>query len=229
MFHYLDTITNTKGDSLPGWQVECVLLSDGSTVVDIYADENGTPIASVSGVTNRAISDAEGNYDFFVDVGDYSLRFYSAEGIYQRLVRYVNMTGATSVGGVPEATGANVWSGVGDEYVSPDAVLAACTPVALTSSATITPDFAAGANFTLTLAHNTTLANPSNMKPGLSCGTITITQDGTGSRTMAYGSKWKFPGGAQLLSTDPAAIDVISYQVISSTLIYATIGKGLAS
>ena len=93
MFHYFNTITNTKGDSLPGWQVECVLLADGSTVVPIYADESSTPIVTVSGVANRAVADAYGNFDFFVIPGNYSLKYYDANGVYRRTVRYLNMSG----------------------------------------------------------------------------------------------------------------------------------------
>lgn len=93
MFHWFGTVTNTKGDSLTGWQVECVHLSDGSTVVPIYADENLTPVQSVSGLSNRVLSDADGNYDFFVPEGTYSLRFYNAQGVFQRLQRYLPMYG----------------------------------------------------------------------------------------------------------------------------------------
>jgi hypothetical protein len=97
MFHYFDTITNTRGDSLAGWQVECVLLSDGSTVVDIFADESGTPISSVSGVANRAVTDENGNYDFYVPSGTYSLRIYNSSGVFQRLQRYLPMYGTDYV------------------------------------------------------------------------------------------------------------------------------------
>lgn len=99
MFHYFDTITNTRGDSLVGWQVECVQLADGATVVPIFADENSTPILSVSGAANRAVTDENGNYDFFVPSGVYSLRIYNAQGIFQRLQRYLPMYGqdATSL------------------------------------------------------------------------------------------------------------------------------------
>lgn len=93
MFHYFDTITNTRGDSLPNWQVEVVQVSDGTTVVPIFADENETPIATVSGVTNRAVADENGNYDFFVPSGTYSLRFYNAQGVFQRTQRYLPMYG----------------------------------------------------------------------------------------------------------------------------------------
>ncbi len=93
--------------------------------------------------------------------------------------------------------------------------------VALTDGATITPDFAAGNNFSVTLGGNRTLANPSNLTAGQS-GTIVITQDGTGSRTAAWGSSWKWPGGtAPTLTTTASAVDVIAYYVESATRITA--------
>lgn len=93
--------------------------------------------------------------------------------------------------------------------------------VALTDGATITPDFSAGNNFSVTLAGNRTLANPTNLTAG-QAGTIVITQDGTGSRTLAYGGNWKFPGGtAPTLTTTAAAVDVIAYYVESASRITA--------
>jgi len=65
---------------------------------------------------------------------------------------------------------------------------------ALTDGATITPDFAVANNFSVTLGGNRTLANPSNITAGQS-GSIFITQDGTGSRTLAYGTNYDFAGG----------------------------------
>jgi hypothetical protein len=79
----------------------------------------------------------------------------------------------------------------------------------------------------LTLAHNATLANPSNFKVGQS-GIIEITQDGTGSRTMAYGSNWKFPGGSPTLSTTAGAIDCISYVVTASGRILCNLAKAFS-
>lgn len=222
MYHHFDTITNTKGDSLPGWQVECVLLSDGSTVVDIYADENGTPISSVSGVTNRAVADEYGEVSFFVETGEYSLRFYNAEGVFQRLRRFINMQGAA-------ATAAQLWEGAAtDAYISPAVMQEACAPTTLTSGTTITPNFNLGANFDLTLAHNATLANPTNAQVG-DCGVILVQQDATGSRTLAYGSQWKFPGGAPTLSTTANAIDTITYCVMRTGVIVCGLAKAYAS
>lgn len=93
--------------------------------------------------------------------------------------------------------------------------------VALTDGATITPDFSAGNNFSVTLGGNRTLANPTNLTAGQS-GTIVITQDGTGSRTLAYGSNWKFPNGtAPTLTTTASAVDVLVYFVESASRITA--------
>ena len=83
----------------------------------------------------------------------------------------------------------------------------------LTDGATVTPDMADSNNFTLTLGGNRTLANPSNLTAGQS-GSIFLVQDGTGSRTLAYGSQYDFIGGtAPTLSTSPNAIDRIDYIV----------------
>ena len=51
-------------------------------------------------------------------------------------------------------------------------------------------------------------------------------QDGTGSRTLAYGTSWDFPGGtAPTLSTDAAAVDRIDYIVHTSTDVHAVLTK----
>ena len=95
------------------------------------------------------------------------------------------------------------------------------TITALTDGATITPNFNNANNFSVTLGGNRTLANPTNLTAGQS-GVIVITQDGTGSRTLAYGSYFKFPGGtAPTLTTTASAVDVLAYYVESSTRITA--------
>lgn len=87
------------------------------------------------------------------------------------------------------------------------------TVSALTDGATITPDFAVANNFSVTLGGNRTLANPSNLTAGQS-GSIFISQDATGSRTLAYGSQYDFAGGtAPTLSTAANAVDRIDYVV----------------
>lgn len=90
----------------------------------------------------------------------------------------------------------------------------------LTDGATITPDFGANQNFTVTLGGNRALANPSNMVVGQT-GSIFIVQDGTGSRTLSYGSSYDFAGGtAPTLTTAASAVDRIDYIVRTSTSIH---------
>ena len=90
----------------------------------------------------------------------------------------------------------------------------------LTDGANISVDLAASNNFSATLAGNRTLDNPTNIVAGQS-GSIFIVQDGTGSRTLAYGSYYDFAGGtAPTLTTDASAVDRIDYLVRSATSIH---------
>lgn len=102
------------------------------------------------------------------------------------------------------------------------------TVVALTDASSIATDLSLGNNFSVTLGGSRTLANPTNIVAGQS-GVITITQDGTGSRTLAYGSYFKFAGGsAPVLSTAAGAVDDLAYYVESSTRIVAKLIAGVA-
>jgi len=92
---------------------------------------------------------------------------------------------------------------------------------ALSDGSTITPDFNDSNNFSVTLGGNRTLANPSNLTVGQS-GSIFVTQDGTGSRTLAYGSYWDFAGGTvPTLTTTASAVDRIDYVVRTTGSIHA--------
>jgi len=92
---------------------------------------------------------------------------------------------------------------------------------ALTDASTIAVDMSVGNNFSVTLGGNRTLGNPTNLTAGQS-GVIFITQDGTGSRTLAYSSYWDFPSQtAPTLTTTANAVDVLVYTVRSSTSIAA--------
>ncbi len=92
---------------------------------------------------------------------------------------------------------------------------------AISYASTITLDFRTANNFSTTLTGNVTFANPSNISAGQS-GVIFITQDGTGSRTAAFGSYWDFSEGtAPTLSTGASAVDMIAWIARSSTKISA--------
>ena len=76
-------------------------------------------------------------------------------------------------------------------------------------------------NFSCTMAHNITFANPTNDTAGQS-GSIFLTQDGTGSRTASWGTDWDFIGGtAPTLTTTAAAVDRIDYVIKDATNIHA--------
>lgn len=93
------------------------------------------------------------------------------------------------------------------------------TPVALTDAATVAVDLSLGNFYTLLIGGNRTLGAPTNQTAGQS-GVIVITQDGTGSRTLAYNSVYKFPSGtAPTLTTTANAVDVLVYYVESATRI----------
>ena len=92
--------------------------------------------------------------------------------------------------------------------------------VGLTDAATILVDFNAGNNFSVTLGANRTLGQPSNQVVGQS-GSFFITQDGTGSRTLAYHADYKWVGGAApTLSTAANAVDRIDYIVAAANKIH---------
>jgi hypothetical protein len=127
-----------------------------------------------------------------------------------------------------ETTAAQYRANTADKVLSTDQVWSAADYVSLTDAATIAVDMSTFINATVTLAGNRTLGNPTNTKNGQS-GVIEIVQDGTGSRTLAYGSNWEFAGGsAPTLSTTAGATDALYYTVRSSTRIWASLVKALA-
>jgi len=95
----------------------------------------------------------------------------------------------------------------------------------LTDGTSIATDLALANNYVVTLGGNRTLANPTNQVAGQS-GSIFIVQDGTGGRTLAYGTDWEFAGGAApTLSTAANAIDRLDYIVRASGSIHAILTK----
>lgn len=98
---------------------------------------------------------------------------------------------------------------------------------ALSDGATIATDCSLGNVFTVTLGGNRTLSNPTNMAAGASYAWI-ITQDGTGGRTLAYGTAFKFPGGTDpVLSTGAADVDIMT-GISDGTSVYCATQKDFA-
>jgi hypothetical protein len=125
-----------------------------------------------------------------------------------------------------EVTTAEYLANTADRGLSTDQTWAAADPVGLTDAATIALDMSTFINGTVTLGGNRTLGNPTNTKR--QSGWIAITQDGTGSRTLAYASNWEFAGGsAPVLSTAAGTKDVLFYTVLSSTSILGNLVKNV--
>ena len=93
--------------------------------------------------------------------------------------------------------------------------------VAISTAATITIDMSTANNFELTLDGNYTIGNPTNIVKGQS-GFIAITQDGTGSRTVGWGTHWDFPASTPpTLSTGANSVDIVAYYARTTTSIAA--------
>lgn len=98
----------------------------------------------------------------------------------------------------------------------------------LTDGASIAWDLSASQVAKVTLGGNRALANPTNMIDG---GTyiLRVIQDGTGSRTLAYGANYDFgAAGTPVLTTTAAKMDVITC-VSNGTKMYCSISKGFTA
>lgn len=128
-----------------------------------------------------------------------------------------------------QATAANWRGNVADKLLNPNAVWSSMSETTLTDAATIAWDMQTGFDFIVTLSANRTLANPTNTKVGQK-GRLIIQQDATGSRTVTWGANYKFANGtAPTLSTAANALDVLYYDVRSSTYIIISLaGRAFA-
>lgn len=143
-----------------------------------------------------------------------------------------NIRTALGLGGaavMEETTAAQFRANTADKLLSTDQVWSAAASVVLTPGTTVSLDLSSGINFTLAMGGNYTLAAPTNGKAG-QCGCIEISQDATGSRTLAYNAAWKFANGTDpTLSTAASTKDLLFYQVLADgSSVYATLVKAIA-
>jgi len=93
--------------------------------------------------------------------------------------------------------------------------------IRLTDGATITANLAQSCSFVVTLGGSRTMANATNALAGQS-GVIFVQQDGTGSRTLSFGTGWRFPGNtAPTLTTTASAVDMIVFTAWNTSNIAA--------
>ena len=111
-------------------------------------------------------------------------------------IKSLTSNGQTQIDGLPATGTVNDWSAGQTGAID-----------ALTSATTITPDMANGNHCSVTLAHNATFANPTNIVAGQT-GSIFITQYRTRTRTASWGyyGDWS-AGKAPTLTATHVAVD----------------------
>lgn len=180
-------------------------------------------IATITTGSGTTVAIAAGSVEWVFCVGSNTIYRMAipATALSGTAASFRTLAGLGTISTEDEATAAQIRANTASKAMATDKAWSAVDTVALTDAATIAVDMSTFLNASVTLGGNRTLGNPSNTKNGQS-GLIYITQDGTGSRTLAYASNWKFSRGtAPTLTTTAGAIDVISYQVKSSTFIMA--------
>jgi len=176
-----------------------------------------------AGLAKSVTAQSSNTWNIDVD-GSQNLRVFSVDGSGAGNTA-LQASPANTLTGAWLASVADVRAGSVSRILSPQSVFSAAALNTIAFNSIETIDLSTGWNFALAATGNFTLANPTNLKVGQT-GMIIITQDATGSRTIAYGSFWKFPSGAsKALSTTPNAVDVLYYAVVGSGAIYASLQK----
>jgi len=91
----------------------------------------------------------------------------------------------------------------------------------LSDGSTITVNFTSGIHHNVTLGGNRTLSHSNTSSAIGQSGSIFISQDSTGSRTLSFNSAYKFAGGsAPTLSTAASSVDRIDYVIKAGNVIH---------
>lgn len=134
-------------------------------------------------------------------------------------VKVPNVAGSNTIT-VPAVSDTLAVLGTSQSFTAGQAVTPDTATQCGTQSAagTMTPNFALANSCVATFgAGNLTIANPTNVKAGQSW-VLSLQQDGVGSRTVTWGTSYKWAGAtAPTLSTTASAIDIISCWATDST------------
>jgi hypothetical protein len=228
------------------------------TISGAYTISGGTDIALADGGTGASLADPGADRIMFWDESANAVTWLtagtgltitgtsiaadtvsaaseSAAGIVELATNAETQTGTDTARAITpanltakEASSANYLANTADRILTTDIVWTSAAEVTLTDAATIAVDMNTFINAVVTLGGNRTLGNPTNEKVGQT-GFIRIVQDGTGSRTLAYGTDWEFAGGiAPVLTTTASAQDLLFYTVIASNRIFGSLVKAIA-
>lgn len=95
MYHFYDVVINDN-TGVPLTGVIIRLYTSAGVLVPLFADEAGTtPIEAVSGIANAAVTDGDGNYDFYVADGKYDIRFFIGDALL-KVLQNIQMVVAAS-------------------------------------------------------------------------------------------------------------------------------------
>ena len=206
------------------------LLSDGSVPMDLaYTPVNDQDIAtkkyiddeiSGQGLGDLAFLDTvgSGQIDAEAITGQTSATIASGDSIVFSDVSVSGNLKKDTVAGILDVNKATA-----NEYTKTQNFDA----TTLTDGATIAWDLSSNQVAKITLSGNRTLSAPTNMKDGATY-ILIVSQDATGSRTLAYNSVFKFPNGtAPTLSTTARAVDILTF-VSNGTYMFGIAQKGFA-
>ena len=187
--------------AVPGDYVPVDTTSGAVTITLPTAPVNGTNIAvkMVAQGTSNAVTIAAGGADVFSNAGGATT--YTLSGLYQGvMLQYLSTPAVWAVFDFAgQLQGAQFQNG----YVP--------KVVALTDATTIATNAALGNDFRVTLTGNHTLGLPTNPTDGQRI-IYQVTQDATGSRTLAYNGSFDFGApGTPTLSTTAAKIDRLAF------------------
>ena len=192
------TIGKTNGNAtFSGIVTASSFVGDGAGLTGIGATDNiqtGTPATFLSNINITGVTTATGG----IHVGTAATIYANGNATYSGISTFVrvSLTGASE---------------------------SAITTQAATAGGTTTLDMNTSDNWIITMGGNTTIGDPSNEKVGQT-GSIWLVQDGTGSRTAAWHSNWKWVGGtAPTLTTTASMIDRVDYIVKAAGEINAVI------
>ena len=228
------SFTGAVGEVTVDTDKKVVVVHDGSTA-------GGVPLATAADVATKQATDAEltelatmtsGTAGALADLTQAEVEVLDGATVTTAELNVLDgipgTLTATELGYVDGVTSAIQTQlnakGVGDAVLANDQTWGGAqrgTITALTDASTIAVDFNSSNNFSVTLGGNRTLGQPSNQVAGQS-GSIFVTQDGTGSRTLAYHADWDFPGGtAPTLTTTANAVDRVDYIVAAANKVHA--------
>jgi len=188
--------------AVPGDYVPVDTTSGAVTITLPTAPAAGTNIAVklvANGGTSNAVTIAAGGADVFNNAGGATT--YTLSGLYQGvMLQYLSTPAVWAVFDLP-----------GQLQGAAFAASFAPKVVALTDATTIAVNAALGNDFRVTLTGNHTLGAPTNATDGQRV-VFQVTQDSTGSRTLAYNAAYDFgTPGTPTLGTTASSIAMLRF------------------